>query len=168
MNQRRVFSIVAIIAITTALLAGPGRSGKVNTIRSIDLAQLDQMIKERGNRCLITVMAAWCHPCVKELPDLNKLYNKYKGQGLQLIGIAVDLEGPKAMQPIVDRLHIDFPIYWVGEKAIEEYSIRGIPLIMFVQDGKIADSRIMGIRSKKFLDKTMRDYLREDKLPDMS
>ncbi len=168
MNQRRAFSIIAVIAITVVLLAGPARSGKTNTIRSIDLAQLNQMIKDRGNRFLITVMAAWCHPCVKELPDLNKLYNKYKGQGLQLIGITVDLEGPKVMQPIIDRLHIDFPIYWVGEKALEEYSIRGIPLLMFVQDGKIADSRIMGMRSKKYLDKTIREYLRDGKLPDVS
>lgn len=168
MNQRRAFRFVAAIIITALLLAGPARSGKTNVVQPIDLTQLDQMIKDRGDHLLITVMAAWCHPCVKELPDMNKLYNKYKGQGLEMIGITVDLEGPQAMQPIVDRLHIDFPIYWVGEKAIEEYSIRGIPLLLFVQDGKVADSRIMGIRSKKYLDKTMREYLRNGKLPDMS
>ena len=150
------------------LLAGPARSGTTNTIQTIDLEQLNQIIKDGGNHFLITVMAAWCHPCVKELPDLNKIYNKYKKEGLQMIGISVDLEGPKAMQPIVDRLHIDFPVYWVGEKALEAYSIRGIPLLLFVRDGKIADTRVMGIRPKKYLDKTIREYLREGKLPDIS
>lgn len=34
----------------------------------------------------------------------------------------------------------------------------GIPLIMFVKDGEITD-RIMGKRSRKFLEKTIREFL---------
>ena len=168
MNQRCACSIVAAIVVTTLFFAAPVRSGKKNIIRPLDLVQLDQMIKTSQNRCLIAVMAAWCAPCVKELPDLNKIYNKYKGQGLQLIGITVDFEGPVTMQPIIDRLGIDFPIYWMGEKVIEEYNIRGLPLLLFVQDGKIAKNRIIGLRTRKFLDKSIREYTRNGKLPDVS
>ena len=168
MNQRCACSIVAAIVVTTLLFAAPVRSGKKNIIRPLDLVRLDQMIKTGQNRYLIAVMAAWCAPCVKELPDLNKIYNKYKGQGLQLIGIAVDFEGPAMMQPIIDRLGIDFPIYWMGEKAIEGLSIRGLPLLLFVQDGKIAENRIVGLRTRKFLDKSIRDYTHHGKLPDDS
>jgi thiol-disulfide isomerase/thioredoxin len=159
------------IVVIVLLLTGPIHSGNKNMIRSLEMVQLDQMVKKTSDRCLITVMAAWCAPCIKELPDLNKLYIKYKDQGLTVIGISVDLEGPEAMQPIVDRLKIDFPIYWVGEKAIEALRINGIPLIMFVQNGKIVEDpnhRIKGKRSKKFLDKIIRQYLKTGELPDMS
>ena len=171
MNKRALTTGVAAFFLVALLLAGPNRSDSKNTIRSLELDQLDRMIKIAENRCLVTVMAAWCAPCVKELPDLNKLYNKYKDQGLKMIGITVDLEGPQAMQPIVDRLKIDFPIYWVGDKAIEALSIRGIPLIMFVREGKIVEDpnhRIMGRRSRKFLDKIIRKYLKNGTLPDIS
>jgi thiol-disulfide isomerase/thioredoxin len=162
---------VAATILAAVLWSGPTRSDSKNAIRPIDMEQLDQMVKTTQTQCLITVMAAWCAPCIKELPDLNKLYIKYKDQGLKVIGITVDLEGPQAMQPIVDRLKIDFPIYWMGEKAIEALSISGIPLIMFVRKGKIVEDpnhRIKGRRSRKFLDKTIRKYLKDGTLPDIS
>jgi len=168
MNQRCACSIVSAIVVATLFFARPVGSGEKNIIRSLDPARLDQMIKTRQNRCLIAVMAAWCAPCVTELPHLNKIYNKYKGQGLQLIGIAVDFEGPVTMQPVIDRLGIDFPIYWMGEKAIEKFNIRALPLLLFVQDGEIAKNRITGLRSGKFLDKSIREYIRHGKLPDIS
>ena len=170
MNAKQNIGLAAVIFISI-LLVSPFSSDSNNVIRPLEIVQLNQMVKNANDRCLITVMAAWCAPCIKELPDLNNLYIKYKDQGLKLIGITVDLEGPQAMQPIVDRLKIDFPIYWVGEKAIEALRINGIPLIMFVQDGKIVEDpnhRIIGKRSRKFLDKVIRQYLKSGELPDMS
>ena len=170
MNRKQKIGAITIVVIVL-LLTGPIHPDSKNTIQSLEMVQLDQMVKMTNDRCLITVMAAWCAPCIKELPDLNKLYIKYKDQGLTVIGISVDLEGPQAMQPIVDRLKIDFPIYWVGEKAIEALRINGIPLIMFVQNGKIVEDpnhRIIGKRSRKFLDKVIRQYLKSGELPNMS
>ena len=66
-------------------------------------------------------MAAWCHPCIQELPHLNALDRKYRPQGLKTVGISLDYAGPEAMQPIIDDLKVGFPIYWTGEAAIEKY-----------------------------------------------
>ena len=53
------------------------------TIQKISESALDELIKADNNKILITFMAAWCGPCIDELPALNKLYQKYKGQGLK-------------------------------------------------------------------------------------
>ena len=95
-------------------------------------------------------LAAWCGPCIDELPALNRLYRKYKDQGLKLIGISIDLAGAEAIQPIVTRLKIEFPIYWYGEKAIAKFNLVAIPLLLVIKKGKIVE-RLPGQRSEAFL-----------------
>ncbi len=54
---------------------------------------------------------------------------------------------------------VNFPVYWVGEKAVSELNIYGIPMIMLVKDGEIVE-KIVGKRSRRFLDKTIRNFLK--------
>jgi hypothetical protein len=91
------------------------------------------------------------------LPALNKLHQKYSAKGFNLIGISIDLEGPQAMQPIIDKLKIGFPVYWYGETAIQKYSVFVIPMIIWVKDGRIVE-RLPGRRSERELDKKIRKF----------
>jgi thioredoxin-like negative regulator of GroEL len=128
------------------------------TVEKISEAALDELIYSDQKKLVVTFMAAWCAPCIDELPALNKLHQKYSAKGLNLIGISIDLEGPRAMQPIIDKLKIGFPVYWYGETAIQKYSIFAIPMIIWVQDGRIVE-RLPGRRSEKELDKKIRKFL---------
>ena len=130
------------------------------TVKKISESALDNLIKTDDNKILITFMAAWCGPCIDELPVLNKLYNTYKKQGLKLIGISIDLEGPRAMQPIIDKLKVGFPIYWVGESAVEKFSLFAIPMLFLVKNGQIV-AKLPGQRSEKALNKIIREFLRQ-------
>ena len=103
-------------------------------------------------------MAAWCHPCIEELPHLNALDRKYRPQGLKTVGISLDYAGPEAMQPIIDNLKVGFPIYWTGEAAIEKYAITKIPLLLFVRNGRVL-RRVMGGRDKAALEKEILAFL---------
>ena len=40
----------------------------------------------------LDLWATWCAPCIKELPDLKKLAEKYKGQNIKIISISIDKE----------------------------------------------------------------------------
>ena len=125
----------------------------------MELAALDRLIDARDSQCFIVAMAAWCAPCREELPTLVKLYSRYERRGFQLFGISLDLEGPSAMQPVVDRMKVNFPVYWVGEDAIEAYAITAMPVIFVVKDGQIVE-RIIGRRQEKFLDRKIQELLR--------
>ena len=118
------------------------------------------MINAGNNKLVVTFMAAWCGPCIDELPVLNKLYRKYKAQGLKLVGISIDLAGPPAMQPIIDKLKVGFPIYWYGESAVQKFSIFAIPMIFFVKNGQIVE-KLPGRRPGRELDKKIRKFLAE-------
>ena len=126
----------------------------------MSLADLKGLIASADNRSVLVVMAAWCRPCIVELPDLVKLHNKHRHKGLKMIGISIDLE-PKAMQPFLEKYQVNFPVYWVGEKAVAELNIYGIPMIMLVKDGEIVE-KIVGKRSRRFLDKKIRNFLTSD------
>ncbi len=61
---------------------------------------------------VISFFATWCHPCKKELPLLQKLYEKYKGQGLKVVVVSIDRE-PKAVASLPEFLAargLTFPV----------------------------------------------------------
>jgi len=148
-------ALLFIISLSINVDAGSGV-----TIQKISESALDELIKADNNKILITFMAAWCGPCIDELPVLNKLYQKYKKQGLKLIGVSIDLGGPQAMQPIIDKLRVSFPIYWYGETAVQKFSLFVIPMIFLVKDGQIVE-KLPGRRSEKELSKKIREFLGE-------
>lgn len=108
----------------------------------------------------MVVLATWCFPCRQELPMLVKVYDKYKSHGLEMVGISVDLGGPSMIQPLLDRAHVNFPVYWAGEEVIRDLNIRGIPLLFLIKEGEIVEE-VMGKQSEAFLEKKINELLKE-------
>jgi thiol-disulfide isomerase/thioredoxin len=129
------------------------------TIRKIEELAMGEIIGAKDNRIVVAFMAAWCGPCIQELPDLNSLHKKYKDQGFNLIGVSIDLEGPEAMQPIINQMGISFPVYWYGEKTIIKYNLNAIPTLLFVKQGRIIE-RLRGKPSAAYLDQKIREFLK--------
>src|SRR5262249_28507689 len=61
-----------------------------------------------GKLVLVNFWATWCTPCLHEIPALVKLQKEYGGQGLQVIGPAVD--DPDAVRSMLTPLGINYPV----------------------------------------------------------
>ena len=158
MKRRGAPWLAALILGLTWTAGLPVQAKSPVSIRAVELSELDRIITADGGTFFVAAMAAWCGPCKAAMPVWVKLYERYKDRGLQLIGITLDLDGPEAMQPFVDRMKVTFPVYWVGERAVEAYEIDALPVILVVRDGRVVE-RIIGRRHESYLDQKIRGYL---------
>lgn len=93
--------------------AGKSFSQEIKPISKIEEMEL---IKDtnKGNVILINFWATWCKPCVKEFPELVKLYNNYKDKGFNLIFISVDVpeDVESKVIPFLKKQGVDFVSYY--------------------------------------------------------
>jgi thiol-disulfide isomerase/thioredoxin len=148
-----------LVFMSISIFSGSVMDAAADRIRQIEESELDAKIGNQKNHLVMVFMAAWCAPCIDELPTLNKLHQKFKNQGLDIFGISIDLDGPQAMQPIVDQHKVNFPVYWYGEKAVEKFALFAIPMLLLAKDGEIVE-RIHGRRPESFLTEKFTNFLK--------
>jgi thiol-disulfide isomerase/thioredoxin len=68
------------------------------------------LYENRGRVVIINFWATWCEPCRTETPMLVDLGKKYKKQGLEIVGIALDENGTEIIKKFVAEYKIDYPI----------------------------------------------------------
>jgi thiol-disulfide isomerase/thioredoxin len=129
-----------------------------NVVQSIELAAMDEMLGAENFYGLVVVMASWCPPCREELPQLANLYRKYHRQGISIIAVSIDAEGPSTVQPLINKLQIPFPVYWVGTKATQHYKIVGIPTILVIQKGVILE-KLPGLQPSRIIESKIRKLI---------
>ena len=96
----------------------------------------------KGKVVLVNFWATWCPPCRKEMPDLQALYDKYKGQGFVVLSIS-DEEMAKVSPFIADR-KITYPVLLdPGRKVNDAFVVEGIPKsFVYDRDGKMVAQSI--------------------------
>lgn len=93
-----------------------------------------------GKLILIDFWAAWCYPCVKSMPDVVKLYEKYHDKGLEIYAVSLDKNYYNWVE-MCRKLQLPFVLvndpYGFNGKACQEYQVNSIPHKLLLKDGKI-------------------------------
>ena len=100
-----ILSVVLLaISINRAISTAPAQapaSAKSGPLRaellspkSIEPISADEfrkvLVHHRGSIVLVNLWATWCIPCLKELPELVKLKEKFGSQGVKIITVSTD------------------------------------------------------------------------------
>lgn len=97
--------------------------------RKVDLQEM------KGKVVLIDFWAAWCVPCIAELPQTIQLYNTWHDKEFEIVGISLDTK-KSAMDQAVQKFKIPWPQYFDGKswgsKHVVEYNVRSIPAMWLV------------------------------------
>lgn len=93
-------------------------------VKLLSLNQLEQRIS-LGNDSVyvINFWATWCGPCVKEIPNFDKLQSFYQNKPLKVIFISVDFKSKleKVLIPFVKRNQIQSEVYLLNEQSEQDY-----------------------------------------------
>jgi thiol-disulfide isomerase/thioredoxin len=81
----------------------------------------------RGKVLFLNLWATWCGPCRAEMPSMEKLYQRFKNKGLEIL--AVNIQERKAdVEAFMRRNKLTFPAALDGDGRIAgQYGVMGIP-----------------------------------------
>lgn len=107
------------------------------TLKSLEGPNL-RLQEQRGKVVLLNFWATWCAPCREEMPQLNKLYEKYRASGFTLLGVNVD-EDSRNAAGIANQLGVKFPVLFDSDKRVSKlYDLSAMPsTVMIDRDGKV-------------------------------
>jgi len=95
---------------------------------------------------LVHFWASWCEPCLRELPELQELNDRYRGKGLNIIAVAEDSHNAvnSFMSGRTVRLNVMVDQYGSGLRA---YKVKALPSTFLVDEsGRIGYSATGPVR----------------------
>lgn len=110
--------------------------------------QLLTLSELRGKVVLIDFWASWCGPCRKENPNVVRVYEKYKGEGFDILSVSLDNKRDRWLKAIeqdgLEWHHVSDLQGW-GNEVAQTYGVHSIPhTILLDQDGKILARNLRG------------------------
>ncbi len=139
-------ALVLLVLFATLGLAPAARAGHASSQPSAQGREVDFTLKDlngrtvhlkdlRGHPLIIDFWATWCPPCRKQLPELKKIYQRYRSRGLMVLGVACDSikgDGPEAVTEFVREYKLDYPILIGTDEVVDGFDVQGIPATFFV------------------------------------
>ncbi|MCD6579329.1 TlpA family protein disulfide reductase, partial [bacterium] len=113
----------------------------------------------KGKYYIMDFWATWCSPCIAEVPNMKRVYKKYKGKNFEILSISLDIDKDKAKKFIEKNKMI-----WCnsltnkGWKSpiVKQFEIMGIPATILVDPtGKIIATNLRGENLGKTLEKIL-------------
>jgi peroxiredoxin len=159
-------SVAAASIALALLLAGCSKTSKVDSGRkqapnfslkdatgnTVNLADY------RGKVVLVNFWATWCGPCEVEIPWFIEFEQKYKDQGFAVLGVSMDDDGWKSVQPFVAKHKINYRVVIGSEVVSQQFgNIESLPT-SFVLDrqGRIAANHVGLVEKKEYQDEIVK------------
>ncbi|MBI3529731.1 MAG: TlpA family protein disulfide reductase [Betaproteobacteria bacterium] len=145
MSAERKIAVFAIVLALGALAAGV-YAGWKRPVAPADVNFIgvhgDQfaMSSLKGKVVLVNFWATSCTVCVSEMPKMVQTFEKYRGQGLEAVAVAMSYDPPDRVFAYVQQNKLPFRVTPdIFGKAIEAFGgIRGTPTTFLVdRSGKI-------------------------------
>ena len=149
--------VILIAAAVTGKFGGADKGGKRNIrpligeqARDFTFADLEgrevSLSDFYGKKVVfLNVWATWCPSCKDELPTLQRLYEKFRGEDFEILAVSIDAAGKKAVAPYMEKNGYTFKALLDPAGSVQLlYGTTGVPesfiidkngLVAFVEIG---------------------------------
>lgn len=115
-----------------------------------------------GQVVLVNFWATWCAPCRIEIPDLIEMQSELGDEGVQVLGISLDHQGPEIVQEYADEVGFNYPILLdEGEVANQFGGVYALPTTIIIDREGMIRRRIPGLVTKRLLTPILQELARE-------
>ena len=149
---------VVIASVLVILLLRNGRDSTTTTTRQVQVGfpapnfafpdlngQQVGLADHRGKVVLVNIWATWCPPCRQEMPSMQKLYEKFKGENFEILAVSIDSTGSEAVAPFIRTMNLTFPVLLDPKEDIRPlYGITGVPESFIIDKEGIVVEKIIG------------------------
>jgi peroxiredoxin len=144
MKTLHVFFLVAFAALfTLQTQAGELKPYKGKPLPDFELSDLKggkhKLSDYKGKVVLVNFWATWCPPCVKEMPSMQRLQDKYQDRDFQILAVNMG-EDATTITIFLDKIKVNFPILMDSDGAVlKQWKIFAFPTTFLVdKEGNIA------------------------------
>lgn len=94
----------------------------------------------KGDATLLIFWEVWCPHCKREVPKLEATWEKFKGEGLQVVGLTKMTRNvtDEQVDQFIKENKITYPVAKEQGSALSEhFGVQGVPAAAVVKDGKV-------------------------------
>ena len=91
---------------------------------------------------MLNFWATWCGPCIAEIPEFNDLYNKYKMEGLEILGVSVS-DNYRQLEKFTKKIDVQYKLLFGTtdnmSSIMQDYgNVYSVPISLFInRDGLV-------------------------------
>ncbi|MER2996607.1 TlpA family protein disulfide reductase [Pontibacter populi] len=125
-------AVASASAVANSEMAGSG-------FKMVDL-QGKQVAFEslKGKVVFLNIWATWCPPCIAEMPNIQKLYDKVGSDKIAFVMLSVDEGGMEKVKKFIGKKNYTFPVYMPASQFPQEFYSNAIPTTFIISpEGKI-------------------------------
>lgn len=119
-------ALVVLFGVTWVQAEGWGPGTELpSTLESFALE--GEVPEIEGKVTLVDFWASWCAPCKAAFPEMEKLYQKFKDKGFQIVAVSVDQKANQ-MQRFLDKQKPSFATpHDAGQQLVKAAEISVMP-----------------------------------------
>ena len=118
---------------------------------------------QRGSIVLLNFWATWCLPCQEEIPVLVSLSEKYKSQGLKIVGVTVDSENTEQINKFIKDFKMNYPVVLTVPGSLLSQQ-ESVPMTLLIDEESRLIKKYVGAIDEDLFEEHIKELLDKRKI----